>query len=58
MSPRLFNIYMDVAMKELEAGMGKISVKFLEKGREWRLPEFLIAGGKLEEDLKLMGWEA
>ena len=35
MSPWLFNVYMDVEMKEVNMGMGRRGVRFLEDGREW-----------------------
>ena len=38
MSPYLFNVHMDGVMKEVKMGMGRKEVRFLEEGREWRLP--------------------
>ena len=57
-SPWLFNAHMDAVMKEMKTGMGRIGVKFLEEGKECRLPQFLYADdlvlyGELE-DLKMM----
>ena len=48
-----FSLYMDKVMK------GGVRVRFLEEGREWRLPcllyaDDLILCGKSEEDLKVM----
>ena len=43
MSPRFFNVYMDAVMKELKMGMGRRGVRFLEEGREWKLPGLLYA---------------
>ena len=40
-SPWLFNVYMDAVMKEVKIEMGRIGVRFLEKGREWRLSDLL-----------------
>ena len=37
MSPWLFNVSMDI-VKEVKMGMGRRRVRFLEEGREWRLP--------------------
>ena len=37
MSPWLFNVYMDVVMKEMKIGMGR------RGGREWRQPGLLYA---------------
>ena len=44
-------------MKEVNIGMGRREVRFLEKWREWRLPGLLYADdlvlcGESEEDLK------
>ena len=50
MSPWLFNVYVDGVMKEVKMGMGRRGVRFLEKGREWRLLDLLYAG-----DLVLCG---
>ena len=33
MSPWLFNAYMDVVMKKVKMGMGRMTVKFQEEGR-------------------------
>ena len=50
MFPWLFNVYMDGVMKEVKMGMGRKGVRFLEDGREWRLPgllytdDFLLCG--------------
>ena len=41
MSPWLFNVYMDAVMKEIKIGMGRRGVRFLEEGREWRIPGLL-----------------
>ena len=64
MSPLLFRVYMDVVMKEVKMGMGKRGVRFLEEGREWRLPGFLYADdsvlcGESEKDglLRCVGEE-
>ena len=46
MSPWLFSVYMDGVMKEVKMGMGR----FLEDGKEWRLPGLLYA-----DDLVLCG---
>ena len=59
MSPRLFNVYMDVVMKEVKIGMGRRGVRFQEEGREKRLSSFLYADdlvlcGESEEDLRAM----
>ena len=43
MSPWLFNVYMYGGMKEVKMGMGRKRVKFLEDGREWRLPDLFYA---------------
>ena len=55
----LFNVYMDVVMKELKMGIGRRGVRFQEEGREWRLPGLLYADdlvlyGESEEDLRLI----
>ena len=34
MSPWLFNMYMDAAMKEVKMGMGRMGMRFLEEERE------------------------
>ena len=49
MSPWLFNVYMEAVMKEVEKGMGRREVRFLE-GREWKLPGLLYT-----DDLVLFG---
>ena len=58
MSHWLFNVYMDGVM-EVKMGMGRRVVRFLEHGREGKLPGFLYADdlflfGELEEDLRVM----
>ena len=50
MYPWLFNVYMNEVMKEVKMGMGRRGVRFLEDGREWRLPGLLYA-----HDLVLCG---
>ena len=50
---------MDGVMKEVKMGMGKSGVRFLEEGRERRLPDHLHADdlilcGETEEDLRAM----
>ena len=62
MSPWLFNVYMDGVMKEVKMGMGRKGVRFLDDGREWKLPgllyeDNLVLCGELEEDL-MVGWFA
>ena len=42
-SPWLFNLYMDAVMKEMKRGMERRGVRFLEEGREFRLPGLLYA---------------
>ena len=59
MSPWLFNLYMDALMKEVKMKMWRMGVRFLEEGKEWRLPGLLHADdlvlcGQSEEDLKEM----
>ena len=59
MSSLLFNVSMNVVMKEVKMGMGRRGVRFIEDGREWILPGLLYADdlvlcGKSEEDLRLM----
>ena len=49
MSPWLFNVHMDGVMK-VKMGIGKRGVRFLEKGRKWRLPGLLYA-----DDLVMCG---
>ena len=51
--------YMDAVMKKLKMGMGEIGVRFLEEGKEWRLPgilytDDLVLCGDPEEVLKAM----
>ena len=61
--PLAVHVYMDGVM-EVKMGMGRRGVKFLENGREWRLPGLLYADdlvlcGESEEDLRSMvGWFA
>ena len=43
MSPWLFNIYMDVVMKEVKMGMGRRREIFQKEGREGRLPGLFYA---------------
>ena len=50
MSPWLYNIYTDAVMKEVKMGKGRRGVRFVEEGREWRLPGILYA-----DDLVLFG---
>ena len=59
MSTWIFNVYIDAEMKEVKTEMGRRGVRFLEDGREWRLPGFLDANdlvlhGELEEDVRAM----
>ena len=56
MSSLIFNICMDVLMKEVKIGMWRRGVRFLKEIREWRLlgllhVDVLVLCGKLEEDL-------
>ena len=37
-SPWLLNEYIDTMMKEVRIGMRRMGVKFIEEGRDWRLP--------------------
>ena len=46
-------------MKEVKMGIGRMGVRFLEEGREWRLPGLLYADdlilrGELKEVIKVM----
>ena len=46
-------------MKEAKLGMGEMGARFLEEGREWKLPDLLhaqdlVLWGGSEEDLKPM----
>ena len=50
MSPWLFNVYMDAVMKEVKMGMGRRGMRFMEEGREGRLPDLSYA-----DDLALCG---
>ena len=55
MSPWLFNVYMDAVIM----GMGRREVRFLEDGREWRLPclmyvDDLVMCGESDEDVRAM----
>ena len=59
MSPWLFNMHMDVEMKEVKIGMGRMGVIFLQEERDWRLPGLLyeknlVLCGVSGEDLKRM----
>ena len=56
-SPWLFNVYMDVVMKEYKTGMGRGGVRLPKEGRGQRLLGLLYADdlvlcGDLEEDLR------
>ena len=42
MSPWLFNVYMEAVMKEVKMGMGRMEVRFLEEGIDWK-PGLLYA---------------
>ena len=58
--PWFYNMYMDAVMKEVKMGTGRMGVRFLEEGREWRLPGLLYADdlilrGELKEVIKVMG---
>ena len=58
MSSWLFNVYLDSVM-EVNMEMGRRGVRFLEEGREWRLPgllyvDDLLSCGELEGDLRVM----
>ena len=58
MSPWVLNVYMDAVIKEVKMGIGRRGVRFLEEGREWRLPGLLYAndlvlcGESKEDDLR------
>ena len=59
MTPWLFNVYIELVMKELKMGMGKMRVRFSEEGREWKLLGFLFVDdlylcGETEKDLKVI----
>ena len=43
MSPWLFHVYMDGAMKEVKMGTERRGVRFIEEKRKWRLPALLYA---------------
>ena len=43
MFPCLFNVYMDGVTKEVKAWMGRRGMRFMEDGRERRLPGLLYA---------------
>ena len=50
---------MNGVMKEVKMGMGRRGVRFLEDGREWRLPGLFYANGSVlccesEEDLSVI----
>ena len=50
---------MDIVIKEVKMGMGRREVRFLEHGREWKLPGLLYADdlvlcGDSEEDPRVM----
>ena len=57
MSPWLFNVYMEAVMKEVEKGVGRRKVRFLE-GRGWKLPGLLYTDEVVlfgeSEDLRAM----
>ena len=55
----MYHVHMDAVMKEVKMWMGKRGMRFLEHGREWRLPGLLYADdlvlcGESEEDLRAM----
>ena len=50
MSPWLYNVYIDLVMKEVKIGMRRRGAKFMEELREWRLSGLLHA-----DDLILCG---
>ena len=61
MSLWLFNVYMDAVMTKVKMGveMGRRGVRFLEDGREWKLPglsyaDDLVLCGESEEDPRAM----
>ena len=59
MLPWLFYVYMDAMRKELKMGVGRMKVRFLEEGRELRLPGLLYADDLVlwvesEEDLRVV----
>ena len=41
--PSFFSVYMDVVIKEVKMGLGRMKVRFLEKGKEWRFSGLLHA---------------
>ena len=50
MSLWLSNLHIDAVMKEVNIGIGRRGVRFLEERREWRLPGLFYAN-----DLVLCG---
>ena len=34
--PWVFNVYMDAVMKEVKTGMGRMGVRSMKEGKEWR----------------------
>ena len=59
MSHWLLNIYIDGVMKEVKMGMGRMGVRLLGDGREWRLPgllyvDVLVLWGESKGDLRPM----
>ena len=52
-------MYMDAVMKDVKVEIGRMGMRFLDAGREWRLPGLLYAHhfvlcGESEEDRKEM----
>ncbi len=43
MSPWLFNIYMDVVMREMKGRVGEVGVKMYAEGRKWVLNSILFS---------------
>ena len=58
MSSWLFDVYMDAVMREVKMEIGRMGLRFLEEGSEWRLPRILytddlILCSKSEKDMKV-----
>ena len=60
MSTSFFNVNMNEVMKEVKMRIERMGLRFMEEGREWRLPGFLYADNlffcdDLEEELRARG---
>ncbi len=49
----LFNIYMDVVMREVKGKLGEVGVRMYDEGRKWVLNSILFAAADDDDEERL-----